>query len=187
MKWFRRAARWALFLVVFAVCAAMFYLIAVMGNGSEALPRVTLSPAAAMQDGALAFSAQELDTARAYSSAPLATLSSGWYLTGCEVRQWSERGETMREVRLSYTQNNGTQQVSLSTVTPREYLYTLPDRGLVVSAAQDCLMLSRQATLMSDGATAHLHVASGEAVYQLEGTLSVDELRTAAGFVVLPE
>ena len=185
-----RAARWALLAVVFVSCAALFYLIAVMGNGDDthdARQSATLAPAAAMEDGVMPFSAQDLDAARAYSFAPVATLSSGWYLTGGEVRQWHARGQTMRQVRLDYTQNNGTAQVSLSTSTPREYLYTLPDAGFLPASTQEVLMLGHQAALMSDGSTTHLHVALGDAVYQIEGSLTADEIRSAAGYAALPE
>ena len=49
MKWIGRAARWALLAVVFVICAALFYLIAVMGNGDDthdARQSATLAPAA---------------------------------------------------------------------------------------------------------------------------------------------
>ena len=48
-------------------------------------------------------------------------------------------------------------------------------------------MLGHQAALMSDGSTTHLHVALGDAVYQIEGSLTADEIRSAAGYAALPE
>ena len=101
MKWIRRAGRWILFAIVFALCAAMFYLIAIMGDGdadSAAQSAPALAPAAAMENGAATFAADALESAKRCSQAPVMTLASGWYLTGGEARQWTERGKTMREI-----------------------------------------------------------------------------------------
>lgn len=168
----------------------MFYLIAIMGDGADtdaATVYPTLGPAAAMEDGALAFSAGDLAQAQSYCAAPLATLGGGWYLTGGEIRQWREKGQTLREVRLSYTQNNGTATLELSTLTPRAYLYTLPGRGLLPTVNQDHMMLGQKAVCMSDGSTTHLHVTRGEAVYQIESALGLDPTVAAAGLAIIAE
>lgn len=187
MKWIRRAGRWVLFAIVFALCAAMFYLIAVMGDGdadSAAQSAPTLAPAAALENGTTAFAADALESAKGYSQAPVMTLASGWYLTGGEVRQWNERGKTMREVRLHYTRNNGTEQVDVSTITPRDYLYTLPDNGYRTALSEECTLLGQSAVMMTREGATHMHVLWGEAVYQLEGSVSAETLRAAAGAAV---
>ena len=187
MKWIGRAARWALLAVVFVICAALFYLIAVMGNGDDthdARQSATLAPAAAMEDGVMPFAADALESAKGYSEAPVMTLSSGWYLTGGEVRQWSERGREMREVRLHYTRNNGTEQVDVSTITPRDYLYTLPDNGYQTALTEECTLLGQSAVMMTREGATHMHALCGEAVYQLEGNVSAETLRAAAGAAV---
>ena len=174
MKWIRRAGRWILFAIVFALCAAMFYLIAIMGDGdadSAAQSAPALAPAAAMENGAATFAADALESAKGYSEAPVMTLSSGWYLTGGEVRQWSERGREMREVRLHYTRNNGTEQVDVSTITPRDYLYTLPDNGYQTALTEECTLLGQSAVMMTREGATHMHALWGEAVYQLEGNV----------------
>ena len=187
MKWIRRAGRWILFAIVFALCAAMFYLIAIMGDGdadSAAQSAPALAPAAAMENGAATFAADALESAKGYSEAPVMTLSSGWYLTGGEVRQWSERGREMREVRLHYTRNNGTEQVDVSTITPRDYLYTLLDHGYQTALTEDCTLLGQSAVMMTREGATHMHALWGEAVYQLEGNVSAETLRAAAGAAV---
>lgn len=190
MKWIRRAGRWVVFAIVFALCAAMFYLIAVMGDGdadSAAQSAPTLAPAAAMENGAVAFAADALESAKSYCEAPVMTLASGWYLTGGEARQWTERGKTMREVRLHYTRNNGTEQVDVSTVTPRDYLYTLPDNGYRTALTETCTLLGQPAVMMTREGATHMHALWGEAVYQLEGNVSAETLRAAAGAAVTQE
>lgn len=190
MKWIGRALRAILLAVMLLLCAGVFYLIAIMGDSADrdaAAVYPSLAPHAAMEDGTLAFSADDLAAAQAYSGAPLMTISGGWYATGGEVRQWQERGETMREVRIFYTQNNTTTQIAVSTVTPREYLYTLPDRGLLPAAAQDYRMLNQQAACMGEGDLLHVHAVRGDAVYQIEGTVSAETLRTAAGLAIIEE
>lgn len=190
MRWVGHALRVVALTVVFLVCAAMFYVISIMGDGKDtqqAQEYPTLAPYTAMEDGTISFSAADLSQAQSYAGVPLMTLSSGWYLTGGEVIQWEADGETMREVRLHYTQNNGTAQLSVSTITPRAYLYTLHEEGFLPTATQDYRMLDQQAACMALGDTIRLHVVLGDVVYQIEGDVGAQTIRTAAGLAVVKD
>ena len=128
MKWIGRAGRWMLLAVVFALCAALFYLIAVMGDGDDthdaaAQSAPTLAPAAAMEDGAMPRSPRDAIwrrraglLRRARGDALVRLVSDG--RRGAAVVTRAAR--TMRQVRLRlHAATTAPRRSAVSTITPR--------------------------------------------------------------------
>ena len=173
-------------LVLLLVCAALLYLVVIMGDGSgggEGVPAATAAPLAAMPQPRLSLSVEALGQASYYFNAPLMTLEDGcgWRLEGVYISDFTPEGmdSTVREVRLRYTNEAGA-AVDVSSLTPSRYLRALPERGFLTATDQSWELAGRRAVLMQSGGTLHLHIQNGETVYQIEGAVDVAALRSAA-------
>lgn len=188
MQWIFRALRGLLLGVLLLLCAALLYVLVIMGdtspNESAQEPISTAAPLSSMPQPSLRFEAENLYQAAYYFNAPLLTLSSasGYRLQGVSVEETKPKGvdAAVREVRLHYANPDTGRAVYVSSLTPARYLRTLPDRGFLAMADQDMTLAGLRAVSMESGDTLHVHAQQGDTIYQIEGELSPEEMRKCA-------
>ena len=187
MRFLRRALRGFFQAILLAVCAALFYLLVIMGDtkAPDALPDTgpAAAPLASLPLSPMEFPGDALYQAAYYFNAPLLTLGgSEWRLQKAVVRDMEPEGvgAMVREVRLYYEHTEGA-AVEASSLTPARALRALPAQGFLAAMDQEWMLAGAKAVFMTNDHTLHLHIQKGESVYQIEGAVAMEILRRAAG------
>lgn len=184
LKWVRSVIRWIVMAVLLLLCAALFYVLVIMGgsqpdSGMEATP--TQGALASMPQPALQFPSESLYQASYYFNAPIMTISAraNCQLDSVTVSEYIPEGvrEKVREVLLTYRDMETGKMVRVSSMTPSSCLSALPRRGFYAAPDQDWQLGSMRAVLMQSGSTLHLHAQKEDVVYQIEGEIDSDTLR----------
>lgn len=192
LQWIKRMLRGAIMCAMILVSACLFYVLIIMGDTYDA--SATPQGNASVQLMDLPYSPMELDAnaikeAQQYFNAPIMRLAGNtkWRLEGIIVQDEQPPGVGMmiREVRLQYIDDATGSRVNVSSLTPSRYLRGLTSRGLSAVAQQQGVMANMRAVIMSDGALLHAHAQDGESVYQIEGNVSDEEMRSAMASAAL--
>ncbi len=188
LRWIGRALRGLFVGILLLLCAAMFYLLVIMGDipGGDPVPvaaTATPQPLAALPSTTIRFTSDDFYQTAYYFNAPILMLTSGqgWqFVEGTITDSVPEgAGVTVREVSLLYRDQSGA-EVRVSTMTPSRVVQSLSQRGYLPASDQSWTLAGRPAVLMSNGDVLHLHAQNGEIVYQIEGRVAADVLRRAA-------
>ena len=171
--------------VLLLLCAALFYVLVIMGGSQPADIGIeaTATPGAlaSMPQPTLQFASGDLHQASYYFNAPVMTVStrSNCQLESVTVSEYFPEGikEKVREVLLTYRDMETGKALKVSSITPSSFLSSLSKRGFYASADQDWQIGSMRAVLMQKGSTLHLHAQKDNVVYQIEGEIDSDILR----------
>lgn len=193
MRWISVIMRLTLIAVLLLLCAAMFYIIVIMGDspkiGIESAAMPAQQQAASMPQQSMAFEPSQLAQVQPYFDAPLLTLSqnAGWVLQDIMVSEQYPAGvaELARSVSLRYTDAQGNNPITVASVTPVSSIRALLSRGFSAAVDQDWSMGGMKAVLMYNENTLHLYAQRDNVVYQIEGEIEPDLLRWIASLIVL--
>ncbi len=168
----RRALSVLVWLLLAAVCAGTFYLVAVMGEPPQTADGASPSPAATPLPTPAPLAAQaDLRTpeqAQAYFPAPLLTLA-GEAPMGVAAQDLRAGTTSCRVVTLTYARADGS-QVRCVSATPAAYLNTLTDAGFAPAAMDGARLRGLDALRLSGGGGSGALVAQdGDVVYLLLG------------------
>lgn len=173
--------------VMILISVGLFYILIIMGDtydtpsgnqGGEQQVQM-----AALPKSPLVLGANAIKEAQQYFSGSIMRLAGDavWQLEDIIITDDQPAGVGMivREVRLRYTNGQSGSELSVSSLTPSRYLQSLPMRGLEAVGDQQAIMANMRAVLMSNGTLQHAHAQNGENVYQIEGNVTDEELRSA--------
>lgn len=179
--------------VMILISAALLYVLIIMGDtydkpsgkqGGEQQVHVETLP-----ESPLVLGANAIKDAQQYFDGPIMRLAGdvAWQLEDIVISDDQPPGVGMivREVRLRYINKNTGSELAVSSLTPSRYLRALPVRGLVAEAEQQVVMANMRAELMRSGTLLHAHAQNGENIYQIEGNISEEELKSALASAAL--
>lgn len=179
--------------VLLAVTAALLYILIIMGDGPKtSVPtEAVVSPQsqAQMPQDTLYFDAKDLYQAQYFFSDPFIRLSdaSGWQMQGITVLDYVPEGTSasVRELCLQYVDSITGLAVNVSTIDSPVVIRSLPARGFFATTDQEWTFCGMRAVMMRNGDTLHLHAEQGDVVYQVEGDVSAETLRTLMEYIEL--
>lgn len=167
----RRVLSGLSWLLLAAVCACTFYLVAVMGEQPQTADGASPSPAATPLPTPAPLAAQaDLRTpeqAQAYFPAPLLTLA-GEAPMGVAAQDLRAGTTSCRVVTLTYARADGS-QVRCVSATPAAYLTTLTGAGLAPAAMDGARLRGLDALRLTGGGAGALLAQDGDVIYLLLG------------------
>lgn len=193
MRFLKTFLKTIIYIVLVLLCAALFYVLVVMGGFARTIEDEDLDAAGAVASAAAVYtqaslpqspmhlSTQDVYQAEYYIDGYVMQMDHGsWRLEEVTVADLNQTGvaDTVRAVALRYYNLETGASVTITTASPASCARNLVHRNFYASANQDFYIMDMNAVLMQNGDTLHLYAKKNDIIYQIEGKISLDTLKS---------